>query len=194
MQKVDKPFIVYMHKSPSQKVYIGITSQTLENRSHLDGSGYCLNEHFWRAIKKYGWDKFEHTVIKEGLTQDEACNLEIELIAKYKSNNPKYGYNINIGGDLGNYNRSCSEETKRKISLKNSGKKMSEETKQKISNTLSGRKHSAEHNKRVSMALRGKYVGELSSAYGLKRSEETRKRMSEGAKIGWEKRRSRDNK
>ena len=71
---------------------------------------------------------------------------------------------------------------------------MSEETKQKISNTLSGRKHSAEHNKRVSMALRGKYVGELSSAYGLKRSEETRKRMSEGAKIGWEKRRSRDNK
>ena len=68
-----------------------------------------------------------------------------------------------------------------------------EETKQKISKALKGRKHTEEHNKKVSEALKGKYVGELSSAYGLKRSDETRKRMSESAKLGWEKRRARLN-
>lgn len=59
MQRVDKPYIVYMHIAPNNKVYIGITSQILSNRSHSNGSGYRLNQHFWRAIQKYGWDKFQ---------------------------------------------------------------------------------------------------------------------------------------
>ena len=193
MRAVNKPFTVYMHISPNNKRYIGITSQTLIGRTGSDGSKYSLNEYFWRAIQKYGWNNFEHIIVAENLSQDEACKMEIELIAKYQSNNPKYGYNLSLGGDLGNYNRHCSTEAKRKISEKNSGRIMSEESKQKISNTLKGRKHSAEHNKKVSEALKGKYVGELSSTYGKKQSAEARKHKSEGAKLGWERRRAKLN-
>ena len=193
MQKVDKPYIVYMHIAPNNKRYIGITSQRLNGRFGTNGYGYKCNTYFWRAIQKYGWDNFQHIVLAEGLTQEDACQLEIELIAKYKSNNPNYGYNISFGGNTGSYNRPCSEETKKKISIANSKYVPTEETKQKISKSLKGRKHTEEHNKKVSEALKGKYVGELSSSYGLKRSDETRKRMSESAKLGWEKRRARLN-
>lgn len=37
------------------------------------------------------------------------------LIATYKSNDNKYGYNLTKGGD-GNLGYACLEETKRKIS------------------------------------------------------------------------------
>lgn len=193
MQEVNKSFTVYMHISPNNKVYIGITSQTLNGRSRLDGSGYCLNTYFWRAIQKYGWNNFQHIIIGENLSQNEACELEIELIKKYNSTNPDYGYNISLGGDLGNYGRHCSDEVKRKISMKNTGRVKSEEERKRISERMKGKKHSSEHNRKVSEALKGKYVGELSSAYGLKRSDETKKRMSESAKLGWEKRRAKLN-
>lgn len=189
MQKVNLPYLVYMHISPSKKYYIGITSQSFSSRCRKNGSGYATSSYFWRAIQKYGWDNFEHIIIAEGLTQSEACKLEIELINKYKSDDSRYGYNSSPGGSLGNLGHPCSEETKRKISEKNTGRIVSEETREKISKIHKNRLHSEEHNKKVSAALKGKYVGELSSAYGLKRSDETRKRMSESAKKGWEKRR-----
>ena len=193
MQKVDKPYIVYMHIAPNNKRYIGITSQKLNGRFGTTGYGYKCNVYFWRAIQKYGWDNFKHIILAEGLSQEDACEMEIRLITKYKSNNPDYGYNISFGGITGSYNIPCSEETKKKISIANSGRVQTEETKQRISKSLKGRKHTSEHNQKVSEALRGKYVGKLSSAYGLKRSEETKKRMSESAKLGWEKRRARLN-
>lgn len=189
MRKVDLPYIVYMHIAPNGKRYIGITSQSLDKRCRKNGVGYSTSTHFYRAIQKYGWDNFEHLIIADGLSQDEACELEIKLIREFKSDVPDYGYNFSEGGSLGNLGHPCSEETKRKISLKNKGRKMSDETKKKISATQKTKIHTKEHNRKVSEALKGKYVGELSSAYGLKRSEETKKRMSESAKKGWEKRR-----
>ena len=38
--KKEKLFTVYLHKSPSNKYYVGITSSSLIKRWHLDGSGY----------------------------------------------------------------------------------------------------------------------------------------------------------
>jgi len=64
------------------------------------------------------------------------------LIAKYKSNNSEYGYNIENGG---NATGKLSEETKIKISMANKGKKYkprrkhTEKEKQQISDTLKGR-------------------------------------------------------
>lgn len=52
----------------------------------------------WADIEKYGWDSFDHEVVKRDLPPDEAYEVEIGLIAKYKSNNPKYGYNVYPGG------------------------------------------------------------------------------------------------
>ena len=149
----DRCYTVYMHTSPSGKRYIGITSMTIEKR-WLNGKGY-QNQMFYRAIQKYGWNNFKHEILFENLTKKEAEQKERDLISYYKSNQSKYGYNIENGGSS---TGKMSEETKRKISeinkgrfvgrklteewLKNrtlaqTGLKRGEETKQKISDAVS---------------------------------------------------------
>ena len=94
----DKCFTVYMHTSPNGKRYIGITCQRPVRRWGGNGYGYIDNTYFWRAIQKYGWDNFQHEILFEGLTKEEAEQKEIELIAFYDSTNPSKGYNITTGG------------------------------------------------------------------------------------------------
>lgn len=92
-----KSWTVYKHISPSGKVYVGISSN-VKNRWAGNGYYYQLSETiFSRAIKKYGWNNFQHIIIKEGLSKDEACNMEKELIAYYKAKH--ISYNITDGGD-----------------------------------------------------------------------------------------------
>ena len=92
-------FTVYRHTTPSGKVYIGITRQNPIRRWRPDGSGYKENNHFWNAICSYGWDNITHEIIASGLTKDEACEMEIALIAEHDSMNPNKGYNGTIGGE-----------------------------------------------------------------------------------------------
>lgn len=89
---------VYRHTTPSKKVYIGITQQQPAKRWQ-NGYGYVSNIVFHRAIEKYGWDNIEHEIVFDGLTVDEAKSIEIELIAKHRSTDRKYGYNVTSGGD-----------------------------------------------------------------------------------------------
>lgn len=96
-----KRYILYKHTSPSGRVYIGITCKTPAARWGHGGSGYRLQKYFWRAIEKYGWDNFKHDVLLRNLTKEEAVEKEKEYIAKYRSNNRKYGYNLTSGGDSG---------------------------------------------------------------------------------------------
>lgn len=88
-------FIVYEHVNLfNNKRYIGITSQIPEVRWQR-GSGYRENTTFFRAIKKYGWDNFEHNILYEGLSNREALEIESTLIKKYKSLG--VSYNISDG-------------------------------------------------------------------------------------------------
>lgn len=104
-------YIVYKHTNKTNgKCYIGITGQSPRKRWN-GGAGYAQNSYFYSAIKKYGWDGFEHTIIAEGLTLEEAYAMERELIAKYNSSNREHGYNLDLGG---NGAGSRSEETIRK--------------------------------------------------------------------------------
>ena len=73
-------YTVYMHTSPSNKRYIGVTKQKPISRWRTDGSGYKDSKYFWRAIKKYGWNNFQHEILFQGLTKEEAEQKEIELI------------------------------------------------------------------------------------------------------------------
>lgn len=93
----DKHFTVYKHTTPNNKCYIGITGQKNYLKRWQKGFGY-KGQVFFYAIEKYGWDNIKHEIIAEDLTEKEAQQLEIELIGKYKSNDPKYGYNISSGG------------------------------------------------------------------------------------------------
>lgn len=90
-------FSVYKHTLPNKKIYIGITSKKPIYRWN-NGKGYKNQSLFYRAILKYGWDNIKHEILFTGLSEREACEKEIELIAKYKSNDRKFGYNISNGG------------------------------------------------------------------------------------------------
>lgn len=122
MKDNKRKYYVYMHTSPSRKVYIGITSKKPEERWGKNGSKYKKNQHFWRAIKKYGWDNFEHLILFENLIKKEACEIEISLISFFNSQDPEYGYNISPGGDLGFTGCHLSDEAKQKISDANKGR------------------------------------------------------------------------
>lgn len=94
---------VYIHTSPSNKHYVGITSRKPEERWGHNGYGYKnKSPHFWLAIQKYGWGNISHKIIAENLTRKEAEDMEIELIEELQSSNNEYGYNISPGGTGGN--------------------------------------------------------------------------------------------
>lgn len=92
-----KEYCVYVHTNKANgKRYVGITSQKPEERWKR---GYSCNDHFSHAIKKYGWDGFDHEVILDGLTKEQACQWERSLIAQFYTQNPDKGYNIQSGGE-----------------------------------------------------------------------------------------------
>ena len=97
MNKPQNSYCVYMHRNKTNgKLYIGITRQNPERRWQ-NGHGYD-HTYFGNAILKYGWDSFDHEIISNGLTKKQACELEIHMIAKYKTNQREFGYNISEGG------------------------------------------------------------------------------------------------
>ena len=91
-------YIVYVHVNKiNEKKYVGITSRTLEERCKKEGYGYKKQPKFYNAIKKYGWENFEHIILETNLSWEEANNKEKEYIKKYDSY--KNGYNCSYGGD-----------------------------------------------------------------------------------------------
>lgn len=155
---------MYLHTTPNNKRYVGITHQYPLNLRWKSGKGYKGNTYFYKAIQKYGWDNIKHEVLFENLTKEEAEQKEIELIEFYKSNNRRFGYNIENGG---NCCGTHSEETKKKISIANKG------------NTYClGRKISKEHIEKLRIG-RNKIIGGF---YGKRHTLETKQKMSEAQK------------
>ena len=70
-------YIVYQHKNKiNNKVYIGITSRTPQERWGNQGCNYKSSPYFYNSIQKYGWDNFEHNILYTDLTKEEACKKE----------------------------------------------------------------------------------------------------------------------
>ena len=161
-----KQFIVYIHINKiNKKCYVGITSQTPEARWKPNGLGYCTQEKFYNAIKKYGWENFEHKIIYEGLSQEEACKAEQVLIEQYDSINN--GYNSTLGGS-GCLGHNVSEEARKKIS----------EARKKYR----GYKRPPEVGQKISQKLKGKYTGRPAWNKGTHVSEEERLKIRQRAK------------
>ena len=118
--------ITYIHICPNGKRYVGITRHEDPNVRWDSGYGYLGNKHFYRAIKKYGWNNIEHQVFRVN-TKEEMYYLEKYLIGYYNTTNPKYGYNLSSGGEHSNFG--ChwhhTEEAKKKISEAQKGDKNS---------------------------------------------------------------------
>ena len=181
-------YTVYQHKNKiNGKIYIGITMQKPEQRWRY-GEGYKSSPHFYAAIQKYGWDNFEHNILFQNLTKEEACKKEQELIAKFNSINREFGYNSTSGGEIfvmneeikqkisqamiGNKNglgHPCSEEKKRKISEAQKGRALTEEHKQKLSEAAKKRhtpcSKQAKENIRKSSHKKPVYCEELDTIF-----------------------------
>lgn len=97
MKELPKEYTVYKHTTPNGKIYIGITRMPVLKR-WANGKGYRHNDHFNRAIEKYGWDNIKHEILYEGLTKYEASDKERELIAQYGTTDYNKGYNMDYGG------------------------------------------------------------------------------------------------
>ena len=122
-ENIMKPtYIVYKHTNKHNgKSYIGISSQSIQHRSGYNGKNYKRNKHFYAAIQKYGWSNFSHEILFDELSKENAEHKEIELIAKYKTNDFRYGYNLSSGGESGHSGCRMSDEEKLRRSQVYSG-------------------------------------------------------------------------
>lgn len=196
-----RKYTVYRHISPEGKIYIGCTGIDPKRRW---GARYNNNKELSEDISRYGWDNFTHEIIYSDLCEDDAYELEKELIHKYNTTDSKYGYNKSIGGKTNagfhfpeeskqtlrniNIGRHHTEETKRKISEATRGEKHpmfgkhhSESSKIKMSRAhagVTGQHHTEETKRKLSEAR----LGEGNPMYGKHPSEETRRKLSEARK------------
>jgi group I intron endonuclease len=171
-------YIVYKYTSKTTgKSYIGQTNQpSARMKKHQKAdSGYA----FSNAILKYGFDDFIFNVLAEGLLLSQANTLESQYIDKFNCLSPN-GYNLRMGGD----NAVFSDESRKKLSITQTGRKLSESTKAKISEIQIGKKrkpHSPEVIERIRLGNIGKKrsqeTTERIKASQQNRSEETRVKM-----------------
>ena len=167
----NKDYKVYMHTVPNGRRYIGITHQEPERRWR-GGMHYNYNKRFFLVIVQYGWDNIKHEILYENLSEEEAMQKEVELIAYYKTNQEEYGYNMTSGGS-GAPNCTKSIETREKLSRANKGKKASEETKRKISEGRKGKlkgKESPSAKKVLQYDLDGNLVKEWDCLMDIQRA------------------------
>lgn len=156
-------YTVYRHTTPSGKMYVGVTKKKPTYRWQK-GKGYEGNNHFSRAISKYGWDNIKHEILLEGLTQEQASLAERIFIGYWDLTNPNKGYNNEAGGykDI-----EVSNITRKRLSEACGGKK----------NGMYGKKHSEESKRKISEAKIGKQSGKNNPMYGKKHTDETKRKM-----------------
>lgn len=149
-----------------------ITTNKINNRSYIGthlsnnpfdnylGSGNLILQ----AIKKYGKENFQKTILGEFQNPLEAHYWEGFYIKLFKSSIRKMGYNISPSGGL-KYGGKVAKETREKISKSMENKipwnknletgPRDEKTKEKIRNTLTGMKYPEERRQNISNGLKG---------------------------------------
>lgn len=98
----------------NNKVYIGQTKNTFEQRAGSNGKNYKDSSKFYYAIQKYGWNNFISEILKDDISIDEANYYEQYYIDLYNSTDDHFGYNLQRGG----LNHEVNEEVKMIISKK----------------------------------------------------------------------------
>lgn len=149
-------FYVYLHrkKTNNDVFYVG---KGFGKRAWKKTS----RSEYWKRIEnKYGRIV---EIVKDGLQENEAFELEKEVIAFYGRKNL---CNLNDGGYGGT---NPSQETRLKMSVAKKGKKSSPETIEKKRIASTGRKHSEETKEKISLYLKGKS--------GKKHTKETKEKL-----------------
>ena len=167
--------IVYLVENRTNgKRYVGKTVRSLKQRwkEHCSNAEHSHTEMvIYAAIRKYGPESFDVSVLEEHATSAAMDAAEIRLIAELGTHvSLDRGYNMTLGGD----------------GL--SGYKHTEKTKRKMSETRKGRKLSPEHAKAIADGQRGvprpkvaeARLGAGNPMFGRRQSDEARVKISKG--------------
>jgi group I intron endonuclease len=188
----------------TNKVYIGQTIKTLEERksAHIARMTFGSNYYFHNALRKYGTDNFEWEILHENIqTKEEADEIEIEEIIKFKATDKNNGYNLATGGGGGDtfVNNPRKEEIREHLRKINTGKKMSKEAIEKriktikdngtfagSNNPMFGKKLTQEHRDKISSSskhISPKTNGKtLEDVYGVEKANDIKNKISVGNK------------
>ena len=143
------------------KSYVGQTIKSFDNRINQHR---CLSKnindtrHFYNAIRKYEWNNFQWEILEECYNKVELDNAEKKWINYFDS--IENGFNLKEGGSYGKH----SEETKQKISEKNSGESNGMYGKVGINR---GKKFTKEHSENLSISHKGQHPPNYGKKYTL---------------------------
>ncbi len=167
------------------KSYIGQTTHSLlyRKKQHIRSR---RNTYFHCALRKYGEDVFEWSIVEDNCDPRLLNELEIKYIKQYDTYNN--GYNLTFGGDT-TLGLKVSEETKKKQSIK-----AKERYKNKESHPRYGAVFTEDHLKKISgenhwttrlpytkehkEKIRQKSLGEKNHFFGKHHTEQTKQIIS----------------
>jgi len=179
---INKFTIGYIYKitSPSNRIYIGQTTNVKKRISEYKRLDCITQYKLYNSIKKYSWENHIFEIIDSCRCGDNKCILNIrERYWINEFNSLKVGLNCNEGGS-GNVGFKMSDDTKNKIRLKRMGKNLSEEHKNNISKSLRGRKlpkRTEEHSHNISNSKKGKPAWNKGLKTNKKHSQETKNKI-----------------
>ncbi len=170
-------FFLYLFRNLlNGKKYVGVTLD-LERRTREHETGRSDARAFNAAMKKYGPENFERTILAVFDDQGAACYHEQEAIKKLDTLSPN-GYNLVASAPFTQYGGAKSEALRAQWSVAHTGVPLSEEHRASIGrgrkglpSGFKGHKHTAEDRAKA-----------VASRDGYHPSDETRARMSVSAK------------
>ena len=81
--------------------YVGYTNdferRMIQHLACINNTDYKKSKKLYNRLRYYGWDNFDKMILMSGLTEEEAKDAEIEMIAKY--NTFEQGMNSAPGGE-----------------------------------------------------------------------------------------------
>lgn len=166
------------------KMYVGITSKTPEQRwqQHVASSKLTrdIGMPIVRAIRKYGIDSFNVSVLETCSTFQQLCEAERRWIEELKTFG-EHGYNATVGGE-GTCGRIVSDETRARLSFVHRVENLSCETRRRLTEAAKKRYDAGHGELMKSRRRRGKdhprYGKPWSNARKGPLREETRKKIS----------------
>ena len=165
------------------KVYIG-QSKNIEHRWYCHVSSLKNNHHYntylQNAWNKYGEEAFKFYIV-ETCDLSELDEREIHYIAKYRSSNSNFGYNLTAGGN-GTHNAPLETRKKMSESIKRHYENNPEKRELTRQNTLKQFADPEFYKKYRELRSSEEYRKKISEAHkGFKVSEETKRKISKNS-------------
>ncbi len=174
------------------KCYVGQTIRDLdkyfsENITYAL-AGSSAKPLLYRAIRKYGKDKFTVHCLRECANKEELDEVEKDFIKLFGTRDPMFGYNCTDGGD-GVHGLVHSESSKNKMRASNKG--ISDKCREAQKSYLANRIFSEEHRNNLSKSRKGikfsdDQLSNMAAAQlGKKHTAERRMNQSMAQKNRW---------